>query len=57
MIENRYFADGVDDNFHEDGVSAYARLWDHINGKGAWDKNPLVIAYSFTVHRGNIDSL
>lgn len=36
-------------------VRCYGKLWDHINGKGAWDKNPLVIAYSFDVLPGNID--
>lgn len=33
----------------------YADLWDIINGPGAWDANPWVVAYTFTVHRGNID--
>ena len=28
-------------------VSAYAALWDHINGPGAWDANPWVVAYTF----------
>lgn len=31
----------------EDGITAYAQLWDHINGKGAWDANPWVWAVSF----------
>lgn len=35
----------------------YQHLWDHINGPGAWDANPWVAAYSFTVERGNIDQL
>ncbi len=35
----------------------YFRLWDHINGKGAADANPWVVAYTFTVHRGNIDQI
>jgi hypothetical protein len=37
--------------------SAYAILWDAINGDGAWAKNPWVAAYTFTVALGNIDSL
>lgn len=34
---------------------AYQRLWDHINGPGAWDANPWVVALTFTVHRQNVD--
>ncbi|KFL31445.1 hypothetical protein JP75_07785 [Devosia riboflavina] len=34
----------------------YADLWDHINGEGAWEANPWVAAYTFTVHQGNIDA-
>lgn len=36
---------------------AYRCLWDHINGPGAWALNPWVVAYSFTVQRGNIDQV
>lgn len=32
----------------------YAQLWDHINGAGAWDANPWVVALTFTIHRQNI---
>jgi hypothetical protein len=35
----------------------YARLWNGINGHGAWEANPYVAAYTFTVHRGNIDEV
>lgn len=35
---------------------AFAALWDKINGPGAWDANPTVIALSFTVERKNIDA-
>ncbi len=38
-------------------VSAYAALWDHINGSGAWDKNPWVAAYTFRPILGNIDQI
>lgn len=38
-------------------VAWYHRLWDEINGAGAWEKDPWVVAYSFTVQRGNIDVL
>lgn len=35
----------------------FADLWDSINGFGAWDANPWVVAVSFTVHRCNIDQM
>ncbi|WP_311272225.1 MULTISPECIES: hypothetical protein [unclassified Rhizobium] len=38
-------------------VAWYHRLWDSINGAGAWEANPWVVAYSFTVHHGNIDQI
>lgn len=43
------------DNRHGSPVSAYAALWDSINGAGTWEANPWVAAYTFTVHHGNID--
>jgi len=45
------------DDRHGSPVSAYAALWDHINGLGAWSANPWVVAYTFTVHLGNIDQI
>ncbi|MEA3534254.1 hypothetical protein [Rhizobium sp. CC-YZS058] len=35
----------------------YAELWNQINGAGAWEANPWVAAYTFTVHHGNIDKI
>jgi hypothetical protein len=35
----------------------FSRLWDHINGAGAWDQNPWVVAISFSVHKINVDAL
>lgn len=33
----------------------YADLWDSLHGTDAWDANPWVAAYTFTVQRGNFD--
>lgn len=33
----------------------YHRLWDSINGPGAWDANPWVVATTFELQRRNID--
>lgn len=35
---------------------AYQALWDRINGPGAWEANPWVVAVSFDVERRNIDA-
>lgn len=35
----------------------FAQLWDSLNGDGAWDANPEVVALTFTVHTTNIDAL
>ena len=39
----------------DDPRRVYAELWDHINGAGAWEANPWVVAVSFDVREGNID--
>lgn len=36
---------------------AYAALWNSLHGPEAWDANPWVAAYSFTVQQGNIDRI
>lgn len=38
-------------------VVGFCKLWDSIHGEGAWDRNPWVVALTFTVHKANIDSL
>lgn len=43
------------DQWHVDPVVAYARLWDRINGDGAWRQNPWVIATTFKPVLANID--
>lgn len=35
----------------------YRELWDTINGAGAWDANPWIVAYTFRLILGNIDTL
>lgn len=34
---------------------AYANLWRHINGPGAWEANPWIVVVTFTVESRNID--
>lgn len=36
-------------------VRSYAKLWNHINGAGAWESNPWVSVTTFTVEQRNID--
>ena len=36
---------------------SYAKLWDQINGPGAWAANPWVAAYTFRPILGNIDRI
>lgn len=38
-------------------VYAFSLLWNSINGPDAWDQNPWVVAYSFTVHKCNVDQM
>lgn len=40
-----------------DARSAYAFLWNAINGPGSWEANPWVVAYTFVPRLGNIDTL
>ncbi|PTX46534.1 hypothetical protein IQ03_03645 [Gemmobacter caeni] len=36
---------------------AFRTLWNSLHGPDAWDENPWVVALTFTVARGNIDTL
>jgi hypothetical protein len=38
-------------------TDSYRTLWNSLHGPEAWDANPWVAAYSFTVQRGNIDQI
>ncbi len=55
--------DGTSENecgcFHNRSVAvpSYQALWNAINGPGAWDANPWVVAVTFRVVRENIDRL
>ena len=54
------FFNGTESDDHdgyEDGIDAYAALWNRLNGDGAWDANPWVVAVSFGVLLGNIDEV
>lgn len=42
---------------HEKPVLSYRSLWDSINGDGAWDLNPWVVAYTFRVVLENIEHI
>ncbi|UXS01129.1 hypothetical protein [Agrobacterium tumefaciens] len=35
----------------------FASLWDRVNGKGAWDANPWVVAYTFVTINANVDKV
>lgn len=48
---------GVEEPGGRHAVRCYAKLWDHINGPGAWDANPWVVALSFNVHKQNVDAV
>lgn len=59
VTADRYWGSHEAEGFegHETGTDAYLDLWDHINGVGSADKNPWVVAYTFTVHLGNINQI
>lgn len=53
-----YEADSITPaNYHLDPRESYRSLWNKINGFGAWDANPWVAAYTFTVIKQNIDQI
>lgn len=38
-------------------VAAFRRTWNDIHGQFAWDKDPDIVALTFTVEKRNIDEL
>lgn len=53
-----YDGDGVTPaNYHRDPRESYRQLWNKINGFGAWEANPWVVVYRYTVERRNIDAV
>lgn len=51
------YRDGGWNGYVDSPIGSYASLWTEINGPGAWEANPWVVAISFTVQRGNIDQV
>lgn len=49
------YKDGGWNGYVDTAVGSYASLWTEINGPGAWETNPWVAAYTFTVTPKNID--
>ncbi len=41
----------------EGAAACYGKLWNHINGPGAWEANPWVVATTFNVHKCNISEI
>ena len=42
-------------HFDDSAYRLFAKLWNSLHGRGAWDANPLVQAPRFTVEHRNID--
>jgi hypothetical protein len=59
-VHGERFFSGTEPHDHDgydDGIDAYAALWNRLHGDGAWDANPWVVAVSFQVLIGNIDEV
>ena len=51
ISEEDALAEGVE----PPAIENYAVLWDHMHGDGSWERNPELVAVTFTVRTGNID--
>jgi hypothetical protein len=38
-------------------ADSFRALWESLHGAGAWEKNPELVALTFTVHKANIDQM
>lgn len=54
-IAPTYGVVGVAASWNEDPRQSFAALWNHLHGVGAWDRNPEIVAVTFSVRKGNID--
>lgn len=45
------------DAYHKAHTDAFSDLWNSINGPDAWEANPWAAAYSFDLHKCNIDQM
>ncbi|KQY39986.1 hypothetical protein [Rhizobium sp. Root483D2] len=41
----------------QDHRAGFCQIWEQINGIDSWNANPFVVAYTFSVHYGNIDQI
>lgn len=57
MLRWENWATGIEGMHGMSPQSAYALLWNAINGPGSWEASPWVAAYTFTVHLSNIDQV
>lgn len=48
---------GSEVTIRDNARNEYRKIWEGINGEGSWKANPWVVAYTFTVQRGNIDQI
>lgn len=56
-IDTARTAVGVEESGGRHAERSFSKLWDVVNGPGAWDRNPWVVALTFTVHKRNVDEL
>jgi hypothetical protein len=56
ILPHSLTAVGIEEPGGHHARRSYAKLWDHINGAGAWEANPWVVAVSFSVAKRNIDA-
>lgn len=55
ILPHSLTAVGVEEPGGRHAIRSFAKLWDHLHGDGAWQRNPEVVAITFRVERSNID--